>query len=730
MLGWKAHIPGYRTKEDDMDLLMDKYNFPMNAVCLRLDSVTAGQFAARLRRAAEEADLFESHIIPLDMGKMILLNSQSTLELNTTPFPPPVNMFLKQKIKFPTCFEMSSNGVYLNLSIPNNCSTLLAQSLRHVMIPSVVKIPCYTVKTPFPRGTFQTWAQKFDDIGPEAALEDLVVMRDGAQHQLVQASGVWAWVSPAQAAALAIPRHTSPEAATAMARSLSIARPLAEHVQDLQMRVEPPPNPSSARASGTLSSEDWERLEQIVTNVCRTMLPGVESGANRVAGEADISQATTAPGVGGVSRHRRDQDHSSGPPPIQHVASAGHGRSERTLQRPGVVCHGQWTADRVAVPNGFPAHNGPTRGGGGRDTEEDPADGTRAAITRLLLNTEPPRQISADQGARLRARAEELVQTINRAEPAQALAACVDFSREIENVTDMENYYDQRSESEDRRALVPYSPAHLTNPTHPGTGPRQAETLPALTTGDCQNQTPAEELLEEGDFDESRDASCAIIRMKGDPQMSGVPLQHLRVVRRRGLLAIERVCGQSVEEGEQMTDDEINNHPITGLLWERIYKQLTSLKTTEGEGLTPEQQGWIQLIIYFLRRMSRRNTAHPTWLWLLMPLQRCRALYHDKSFQPLFNLATTDQRNIRLRINCPRNMEDRVTPAETAAELGLDIHQELETVDTASPKEGDEISVLDQRDMDQAVRAGDQILARQMDRIQEEMASAEEGMEN
>ena len=99
MLGWKAHVPGYRTKEDDMDLLMDKYNFPMNAVCLRLDSVTAGQFAARLRRAAEEADLFESHIIPLDMGKMILLNSQSTLELNTTPFPPPVNMFLKQKIK-------------------------------------------------------------------------------------------------------------------------------------------------------------------------------------------------------------------------------------------------------------------------------------------------------------------------------------------------------------------------------------------------------------------------------------------------------------------------------------------------------------------------------------------------------------------------------------------------------------------------------------------------------
>ena len=75
-------------------------------------------------------------------------------------------------------------------------------------------------------------------------------------------------------------------------------------------------------------------------------------------------------------------------------------------------------------------------------------------------------------------------------------------------------------------------------------------------------------------------------------------------------------------------------------------------------------------------------------------------------------------------------MEDRVTPAETAAELGLDIQQELEIVDTASPKEGDEISVLDQRDMDQAVRAGDQILARQMDRIQEEMASAEEGMEN
>ena len=75
-------------------------------------------------------------------------------------------------------------------------------------------------------------------------------------------------------------------------------------------------------------------------------------------------------------------------------------------------------------------------------------------------------------------------------------------------------------------------------------------------------------------------------------------------------------------------------------------------------------------------------------------------------------------------------MEDRVTPAETAAELGLDIHQELETVDTASPKEGDEISVLDQRDMDQAVRAGDQILARQMDLIQEEMASVEEGMEN
>ena len=100
MLGWKAHVPGYRTKEDDMDLLMDKYNFPMNAVCLRLDSVTAGQFAARLRRAAEEADLFESHIIPLDMGKMILLNSQSTLELNTTPFPPPVNMFLKQKSNF------------------------------------------------------------------------------------------------------------------------------------------------------------------------------------------------------------------------------------------------------------------------------------------------------------------------------------------------------------------------------------------------------------------------------------------------------------------------------------------------------------------------------------------------------------------------------------------------------------------------------------------------------
>ena len=179
-----------------------------------------------------------------------------------------------------------------------------------------------------------------------------------------------------------------------------------------------------------------------------------------------------------------------------------------------------------------------------------------------------------------------------------------------------------------------------------------------------------------------------------------------------------------------MTDDEINNHPITGLLWERIYKQLTALKTTEGEGLTPEQQGWIQLIIYFLRRMSRRNTAHPTWLWLLMPLQRCRALYHDKSFQPLFNLATTDQRNIRLRTNCPRNMEDRVTPAETAAELGLDIQQELEIVDTASPKEGDEISVLDQRDMDQAVRAGDQILARQMDLIQEEMASVEEGMEN
>ena len=75
-------------------------------------------------------------------------------------------------------------------------------------------------------------------------------------------------------------------------------------------------------------------------------------------------------------------------------------------------------------------------------------------------------------------------------------------------------------------------------------------------------------------------------------------------------------------------------------------------------------------------------------------------------------------------------MEDRVTPAETAAELGLDIQQELEIVDTESPKEGDEISVLDQRDMDQAVRAGDQILARQMERIQEEMASAEEGMEN
>ena len=75
-------------------------------------------------------------------------------------------------------------------------------------------------------------------------------------------------------------------------------------------------------------------------------------------------------------------------------------------------------------------------------------------------------------------------------------------------------------------------------------------------------------------------------------------------------------------------------------------------------------------------------------------------------------------------------MEDRVTPAETAAELGLDIQHELESSGADSPKEGDEISVLDQQDMDRAVKAGGRILARQMDQIQEEIDNAEKGPEN
>ena len=730
MLGWKAHIPGYRTKEDDADLLMDRFSFPMNAVCLRLDSVTTGQFKARLRRAAEEADLFDAQIIPLDMSKMILLNSQSTLELNTTPFPPPVNMYLKQKSKFPTCFEMSSNGIYLNLSVPSNCSTLLAQSLRHVMIPSVVKIQCFTVKTPFPRGTFQTWAQKFDDVGPEAALEDLVVVRDGAQHQLVQASGVWAWVSPAQAAALAIPRHTSPEAASALARSISIARPLAEHVQDLQTRVEPPPDQSGERRPGALSSEDWERLEQIVTNVCRSMLPGAEIGTVHAPTAANYRQQVASPSGGCVARRPGHRDSIPGPPPAQPVTGMGHGRSERAPQKPGVLHDELRAAGRAATPGGYLTHAGPTRGAGERDVDNDPADGARAAITRLLLNTEPPHQISAAQGARLRTQAAALVKTIDNAEPAQALAACMDFSREVENLRDMENFYDQQSDIEDRMALVPYSPARPSAHLDAGAGNHATGLHQTVAAGHHQNDTPAEGLLEEGDFDESRDSSRATLRLTGDTQMSGIPLQHLRIVRRRGLLALERVCGDSTPEGEQMSGDEINNHPVTGMLWERVYTQLTSLQTTEGNGLTTEQQEWVRLIIYFLRRMSRRNTAHPTWLWLLMPLQRCRMLYNNEGFKPLFNLATADQRNIRLRINCPRNMEDRVTPAETAAELGLDIQHDLESSGADSPKEGDEISVLDQQDMDRAVKAGGRILARQMDQIQEEIDNTGKGPEN
>ena len=176
-----------------------------------------------------------------------------------------------------------------------------------------------------------------------------------------------------------------------------------------------------------------------------------------------------------------------------------------------------------------------------------------------------------------------------------------------------------------------------------------------------------------------------------------------------------------------MTREELMDHPISNRLWEEIYKKLDELQFPKRQGpqdvshFAYARKQWARLWIYFIRRMMRRNPPDlNTWLWVLLPAQRCQTMLDTEALRPLFDVARADASNVHLRTQDTHNLSARVPTARHASELGLDMNLSFGDPGATEARDGDELSLMDQADL---ARAEEAKLRIEMVKILEQMGN-------
>ena len=633
------------TGDQDKDNDDDITTLTKNSLYIRPSAVQSYQLQNSLKTAADEAKLFGANLQVKSLQD-IKYFSDNNLSLITDHFAPLSSLELQEKCKVKCSFHETPDTVYLKLTIPEEFFVVLGQCIKGPRMPRVVYQECMIIKSPFSSNSFKTWTSKFDNLSIDIALEDFIVINnDKIQLKLVKLEkGFWSWLDQEKAAAIKISTQPSGEVAVRAQKSILRAGQLTELQSDfVNSCVEAPPPPGmSDMCRPTLNAADLTQLAYLMQAFHIGTPPPQHQPIPLVQGlkhsSSEINRQLMSRQLPAMSSTRREPQTSS--PQIEDLSVSN------------ISTRGVCGDNRVTFATA-------------QDTSVAEEERLQR-VTRLqdktqaiLCNERSSTGVTPSQHRRLREQAMNLLESLQHSEPEDAYAACLRFTQEVDHISDMRDYEcpetrDTRREPSDTHgagrsdgprdtAAAPPEPeisprgsvAGSLNTAGDGTPPGP----PKTTAGDVEHHAN----LMASDFDMPQELHLGTVRFSVDPQLQGENLQDLRLVRVNGLLRLMLVGDENTRNQDPSAVDNIVNSPAVTRMWSYLYCQMETLKDDKGRSLTPAQRQYGTLLIYFMRRILRRNSnVHHTWVWTALPPTKCQGMYESDIYTPLFQVANED----------------------------------------------------------------------------------------
>ena len=633
------------TSDQDKDNDDDITPLTKNSLYIRPSNVQSHQLQKSLKTAADEAKLFGAKL-EVKFLQDIKYFSDNNLSLSTDHFAPLTSLELQEKCKVQCSFQETPNTIYLKLTIPEEFFAVLGQCITGPRMPRVIYHKCMLIKSPFSSNSFKTWTSKFDNLCIDLALEDFIVVNnDEKQLRLIKLErGFWSWLDPEKAAAIKISTQPSGEVAARAQKSILKAGQLTELQSDLvNTCVEAPLPPGMpGMCQPTLNVADLTQIAYLVQAFQMGTPPPQHQHIPLMQGirhsSSEIHRQLMARQPPAMSSTRRDPQNSS---PIEDL-------SVSNISTRGVC--GENRVTFVTAPNTNISEEERLQ----RVTQLQ--DKTQA----VLCNETTSVGVTPSQHRRLREQATKLLGSLHHLEPEDALAACVKFSQEVDNISDMRDY--ECPEARDTRGEPPGTHGAARSDEHnnaaavpatPGNNQRDPVTGDQTSAGDGTppgpSSAPAGDVdnyanLMASDFDDMpQELHLGTVRFSVDPQLQGQNLADLRLVRVNGLLRLMMAGDENTQNQDPSAVDNIVNSPAVTRMWAYLYCQMETLRDDRGHKLTLAQRQYGTLLIYFMRRIMRRNqNVHRTWIWTALPPTKCQGMYESDTFTPLFRVANDD----------------------------------------------------------------------------------------
>ena len=629
------------TGDQDKDNDDDITTLTKNSLYIRPSAVQSYQLQNSLKTAADEAKLFGANLQVKSLQD-IKYFSDNNLSLITDHFAPLSSLELQEKCKVKCSFHETPDTVYLKLTIPEEFFVVLGQCIKGPRMPRVVYQECMTIKSPFSSNTFKTWTSKFDNLSIDLALEDFIVINnDKSQLKLVKLErGFWSWLDQEKAAAIKINTQPSGEVAARAQKSILRAGQLTELQSDfVNSCVEAPPQPDMCRP--TLNAADLTQLAYLMQAFHIGTPPPQHQPIPLVQGlkhsSSEINRQLMSRQLPAMSSTRRDPQTSS---------------QVEDLSVSNISTRGVCGDNRVTFATA-------------QDTSVAEEERLQK-VTRLqdktqaiLCNEKPSAGVTPSQHRRLREQASNLLESLQHLEPDNAYAACLKFTQEVDHISDMRDYEypevrdTRRAPADTHGAGESYRHSDTAAaPAEPDISPRDSVTGGLDTAGDGSPPGPSDAHagdvehhanLMASDFDMPQELHLGTVRFTVDQQLQGQNLQDLRLVRVNGLLRLMMVGDENTRNQDPSAVDNIVNSPAVTRMWSYLYCQMETLQDDKGHPLTPAQRQYGTLLIYFMRRILRRNrNVHHTWIWTALPPTKCQGMYESDIYTPLFQVANED----------------------------------------------------------------------------------------